>query len=498
MKRFFAILMLLCLLAAGCEKKACSAHVDEDGDDICDQCASSVIITIDVYAINDLHGKLLDGDTHPGTDELTTYLENARQAGHVLLLSAGDMWQGSAESNLTRGHMMTDWMNELDFAAMTMGNHEFDWGEEYPLVNSQQAEFPFLAINIFDRETNERAEYCQASVVVEYEGVQVGIIGAIGDCYSSIAPEQVADIYFKTGAELTALVKAEAERLRNEGVEFIIYALHDGLGDSYADALMPIQNSRLAGYYDPSLSDGYVDLVFEGHTHQRYLLEDEYGVFHLQNGGDNNGITHVQLSIHAITGACSVLEPELISTSEYEALEDSPLIDELAEKYSDEIGPAFEVLGTIPSARPGNTLRQVVADLYYLEGLVRWGSEYDIVLGGGFISIRDPGYLPRGEVTYAQLQGLFPFDNELVLCSIQGRDLKERFFESDHSSYFISFGDYGEEVSQNIDPNKTYYVVVDTYTSTYAPNHLTEIERLGEGIYARDLLAQYIANGGLG
>ena len=49
----------------------------------------------------------------------------------------------------------------------------------------------------------------------------------------------------------------------------------------------------------------------------------------------------------------------------------------------------------------------------------------------------------------------------------------------------------------NIQSNKTYYIVVDSYTSTYKYNNLTEIERLGPGIYARDLLAQYILDGRL-
>ena len=272
MKRMILLLSLVCLLLAGCKEKVCQAHVDADGNDICDKCKASVIVVIDVYAINDLHGKLLDGTSHPGVDELTTYLLNAKEQGNVLLLSTGDMWQGSAESNLTQGAIITDWMNELDFAAMTMGNHEFDWGEAPPETNEELAEFPLLAINVYDRETNERVEYCEASTVVDYEGVQIGIIGAIGNCYSSIAPDHTKGIYFQTGSQLTALVKAEAERLRSEGVDFIIYTLHDGLGESYSNSLMPIQNQRFTGYYDPSLSDGYIDLVFEGHTHQKYLV----------------------------------------------------------------------------------------------------------------------------------------------------------------------------------------------------------------------------------
>lgn len=514
MKRLFYFLLLCAVLAfAGCDKEeqiayvddaaneiseSCSAHVDSNTDDICDECGSSMFITLDIYGINDLHGKILDGDLHPGVDELTTYLQTARENNeNTLLISVGDMWQGSAESNETKGQLMTDWMNELDFAAMAMGNHEFDWGESYVEANAESAEFPFLAINIYDKQAQEQVDYCESSVMVEYDGVQVGIIGAIGDCYSSIASEQVADIYFKTGSQLTQLVMQESEKLRGEGADFIIYVLHDGLGDSYYNGIQPISDQRISSFYDAKLSDGYVDLVFEGHTHQAYILEDSYGVYHIQNGGDNNGISHISVKIHSGDGTVQISEPALISTSVYEDLEDSPLIADLITEYDEVLAPVMESISYLSHSYPGNVLRQQVADLYYMEGILRWGDEYDIVLGGGFISIRSPGYLARGDVTYGDLQGLFPFDNELVLCSIKGRDLKEKFFESDHDSYFICCGTYGEEVRKNLDPDATYYVVVDTYTSTYKPNNLTEIERYGADVYARDLLADYIKSGGL-
>ena len=182
-----------------------------------------------------------------------------------MLLSSGDMWQGSAESNLTKGNIVTDWMNEMDFAAMTLGNHEYDWGEEAVIANSELAKFPFLAINVYDRDTNERVDYCEASVMVEYSGVQIGIIGAIGDCYSSISADKVQDIYFKTGSELTALVKAESEKLRSEGADIVVYSIHDGYGKSIDAEGIMVKDEQISSYYDISLSDGYVDLVFEGH-----------------------------------------------------------------------------------------------------------------------------------------------------------------------------------------------------------------------------------------
>ena len=156
------------LATTGGEAVVCASHLDANADDLCDSCGISVVVVVDFYAINDLHGKLDDTDSQPGVDELTTYLKNAKKSDdHAVFLSSGDMWQGSAESNLTKGLIITDWMNALDFASMTLGNHEFDWGEDFIEENDALAEFPFLAINIYDRETNQRVSYASASVMVD-------------------------------------------------------------------------------------------------------------------------------------------------------------------------------------------------------------------------------------------------------------------------------------------------------------------------------------------
>lgn len=507
-KTFLVLLIILSLGLCGCEfdniitpppPNECTAHIDNDSNGVCDSCSSTVYVYFDIYCINDLHGKLADASSHPGVDELTTYLRNARSMNkNSIFLSAGDMWQGSAESNMTGGLIMTEWMNELDFTGMTLGNHEFDWGEDAIIENHAIAEFPFLAINIYDRDTNKLAEYCTPSVVVEGDGLQIGIIGAIGDCYSSIASDKCKDVYFKTGNQLTNLVKAESERLRNEGVDFIIYTIHDGYGSSNTGSIQSVTGSKLSSYYDTTLSNGYVDLVFEGHTHQGYRLLDEHGVYHLQNRGDNKGgISHVEIAINSVDTTSSVRTAELIPTDRYKNLDDDPIVSELLEKYDDQISESTKVVGYNKQYRSGDEMRQLVADMYYQAGVEKWGEDYDIVLGGGFISIRSPNHLAAGNVTYGMLQSLFPFDNQLTLCSIKGRDLWNKFFKTSNSSYYISYGDYGEDVYHNIDMNANYYIIVDTYSAYYSPNKLTVIERYDETTFARDLLADYLKNGGL-
>jgi 2',3'-cyclic-nucleotide 2'-phosphodiesterase (5'-nucleotidase family) len=470
-------------------------HIDIDDNGACDGCGESVIVVLDIFAINDLHGKLCDSSSQPGVDEMTTYLKNAYQSeDHVLILSSGDMWQGSSESNLTKGSIVTEWMNELDFASMTLGNHEYDWGEDFIEKNAELAEFPFLAINVYDVDTDERAEYCSPSVLVERGGATIGIIGAIGDCHSSISGDHSGDVYFKVGNELTNLVKEEAERLREAGADFIIYSIHDGYNRS-SSGVGQISDAKLSAYYDIMLSNGYVDVVFEGHTHSSYVLRDGKGVYHLQNGGDNAGISYAEAVINFANGNSKVHNARYIKPDEYKYLADDPIIVDLMKKYEDQVSEASRVLGMNSVKRNRDELRQLVSELYLNIGLDTFDKEYDVVLAGGFFSVRSPGYLAAGEVTFAQIQGLFPFENALVLCSIKGRDLINKFINTNNDNYFVSYSEYGNSVKGNIDLDGTYYIITDTYTSTYAPNRLTEIQRFAEGVFAQHLIADYIEAG---
>ena len=461
-------------------------HTDTNGDDKCDSCQTSVAVVFDFFALNDLHGKFEDVEKDTvGVDELSTYLQNAyTDNSATIVLSSGDMWQGSSESYFTKGQIITDWMNEMDFVSMTLGNHEFDWGTQAIVDNANIADFPILAINIYDTTTGERVSYCEPSVIVERNGLKVGVIGAIGDCYSSISSSLVAGLEFKVGDDLTALVKAEATRLRNQGCELIVYSLHDGYGSD-------------APYYDESLSNGYIDLVFEGHTHNSYVRTDAYGVYHLQNGGYDHGISHVELKLNYITDSITINVAEIVENEEYADLADHEVVDELMEKYAEEVAVGAEEVGYNSFDRDQEFIKNLVATLYLTNGLDKWGDQYDIVLGGGYISARDPKMFPAGTLRYYDLLSVLPFDNEVYLCSISGERLKAQFINTTNANYYVAYSSYGVDVMNSIVDTDTYYIITDKYSVDYKQNGLTAIECLGEKIYARDLVKAYSLAGNL-
>lgn len=497
MKKLLALALVL-LMLAGCGAPASTApatllpentatpagttavpactHVDGDDNGTCDRCGKSVIVWLDFYAFNDLHGVFHDTDTNPGVDELTTYLKDAYadDSAYEIVLSSGDMWQGTVESNANYGALMTEWMNDLGFVSMTMGNHEYDWGSDRIVRNAALAQFPFLGINVIDRSVEQ--PYCQASVVVERGGVRVGIIGAMGNCRSSISGEYNKNLDFLTGTALTELVKAEATRLRTEEeCDLIVYSIHDDSSE-----------------YDEQLSNGYVDLVFEGHTHQKYVTTDSYGVYHLQSGGENQALSYVRMGYNTVNETGTVSTAQNLKNTVYGAssIADDPIVETLYQKYFPEDDPYTKVLGQNGNLRQSGEILRQMAQLYLQKGEQLWGETYDIVLGGGFMSCRSPYRLPAGDVTYAQLVSLLPFNNKLTLCAVSGADLRRVFLETQNSRYYVAVaGDLA------VDDAATYYIVTDTYTSQYAPNRLTEVARFEEEYYARDLLADYIAGG---
>ena len=88
-------------------------------------------VRIAVVGTNDVHGQLLPTEDRGGLVELSGYVAALRASGDadaVLLVDAGDMWQGTLESNLDEGASVTAAYEALGYAAAAIGNHEFDFG----------------------------------------------------------------------------------------------------------------------------------------------------------------------------------------------------------------------------------------------------------------------------------------------------------------------------------------------------------------------------------
>ncbi len=147
-------------------------------------------ISLTVLFFNDLHGHLMPFEIkgEKGVEEVggiarvATLIrkireENSREHVLTLLLVAGDILQGTPMSTVFKGDPDVRCLNAMGVDAMTVGNHEFDFGLDNFLKLKDQSAFPFLSSNIIVQENGRLL--CQPSLEVLLEdGVTFTVIGA--------------------------------------------------------------------------------------------------------------------------------------------------------------------------------------------------------------------------------------------------------------------------------------------------------------------------------
>src|SRR4051812_26757086 len=108
-------------LALSCSSPATKHHVDHPPP-----AAQKGSRTITIIGTNDLHGAL---DRMPLFAGFVANVRAARakDGGAVLLIDAGDMFQGTLESNLAEGADVVRAYNQIGYTAVAVGNHEFDF-----------------------------------------------------------------------------------------------------------------------------------------------------------------------------------------------------------------------------------------------------------------------------------------------------------------------------------------------------------------------------------
>jgi 5'-nucleotidase len=185
------------------------------------------------------------------------FVDNLRAAraadgGAVLVLDAGDTFQGGIESNLSEGLMVVDAYNAIGYTALGIGNHDFDYGSVDPRTPvaewlprsvthtaepdmqgalkaaAARARFPFLAANILDASTGEPVSWpnVSPSTIVTAAGVRVGIIGAMTE--TGLRQTLAAHVVGLATSPLTPTIAKHAQALRDRGAEVVLLVTHAG------------------------------------------------------------------------------------------------------------------------------------------------------------------------------------------------------------------------------------------------------------------------------
>ena len=375
--------------------------------------AAAAYIRIDILSVNDYHGALSETAANPGAAKLAGWLraEKAKNPAGTLLVSAGDMLQGSADANLLQGKPVIALMNAVGFDAMALGNHEFDWGLDTLQARSRQAKFPFLAANVLERRTQTVPGFAKPYVIVNKQGVRVALVGLITPetAYKS-SPDLVDRLEFGDPADA---FRALLPELRRQADIIVVVSHLGGAVDAQTGALSGEAAEFLAG------SDG-VDALITGHTHQGYALKSgTVPVVQARHHGRAVGKISLVYSatanrILASTAALIELEPEAMTA-------DAAVAGLLAAAKAEAEPVRTLVLGS--SARP------LPHDRRQLSPLGQWAAEVMRRAAGADIALQHGGGLRRGiaagPVTLGDLYEVVPFDNQLVTVELSGRQILE-------------------------------------------------------------------------
>lgn len=239
--------------------------------------AAAGMRTLTILHTNDVHSRLdpfpMDGSRNEGLGGVAARAslinEIRSENGALLLLDAGDIFQGTPYFNIYKGEPEIKAMSMMGYDACTMGNHDFDGGLENFATQLQHASFPVLIANYDFTGTAMESKFLPYKII-QKEAIKVGIFG-IGIELKGLVPD---NLYGKT--VYTNPIEAAnrtANLLKKQGCEMIICLSH--LGDKYEDD--KISDEILAKEsYD-------IDLIIGGHTHRFFTEPRKY---RNRNSGD--------------------------------------------------------------------------------------------------------------------------------------------------------------------------------------------------------------------
>ena len=228
---------------------------------------------LNILHINDLHSRIESINKYDSTcsaeeegkDEcfggvarLKAAIDGRRQdltGKNTLLLNAGDNFQGSLFFTTYKGEAEAEFLNLMKFDAMTVGNHEFDEGEDGLAAFLDKVTFPVLSSNVLAGYKSKLGDRIKPSLVLDIGGQKIGIVGAVANDTPELSSPGDAVLI----AEDVDTITAAVEELKKQGVNKIIALTHVGY---------PRDLAVIAKIPD-------VDVVVGGHSHSLLSNTDE-------------------------------------------------------------------------------------------------------------------------------------------------------------------------------------------------------------------------------
>ena len=414
-------------------------------------------ITLSILGTNDLHGAI---DRLPILAGYVANLRAARAAdgGEVLVIDAGDMFQGTLGSNLGEGAAVVAAYNRIGYDAAAIGNHEFDFGPVGPAVTAgpgedprgalraraAEARFPFLMANVLDAETGKRPAWDNVlgSFMVEKGPVVVGVIGVTTEATPfTTMPVNFLGLAMARPADAIA---AEATALRERGAQVVVVAAH--VGSKCSDLSNPADLSSCDREEElfktaDALPAGLVDVIVAGHTHAAMAHRvGEIAVIESYASGRAFGRVDLRISPAGVVTGKAILPPrdlcplgatgEPVPAAECQPgeYEGKPVVADA--EVAKLIAPAQAVAAEVEARPLGVTLTTEIPRSYGEESAL--GNLFtDLMLAAqprAQVALTNGGGLradlPAGPLRYGALYQAMPFDNRLALVTLTGAHLR--------------------------------------------------------------------------
>lgn len=343
--------------------------------------------------------------------------EAKQQGRSVLLLDAGDQFQGSLFYTQYRGDAERQVMNMIGYQAMAVGNHEFDNGPPILAAFIRKASFPVLSANFDPSRNKDLAGLVKPYQVLSTKIGKIGIIGATTEDTPMMSSSGSTITFHMPEKVLPTLI----DKLKTEGVSKIILLSHIGLARDRDVA------SRVSG----------LDLIVGGHSHtllsnnQTEALgpypvivkaPDGRNVPIVQTGAYGRNLGRIDLEFNAL-GDVIAFRGDTIPL--IQSLPEDPKVKTLVSKLAEPletlrkmpVGEAQAALSNttcrMRECHIGNLVTEAMLDVTKDQGVVAV-----ITNGGGLRSGIQEGIITMGDVLT-----VLPFQNSIATLTLQGRDL---------------------------------------------------------------------------
>jgi 5'-nucleotidase / UDP-sugar diphosphatase len=392
---------------------------------------------LNILHINDFHSRIESinkfdstcsaedegkGECFGGAARLLTAINETRSklsGKNVLLLNAGDNFQGSLFYTMYKGSVEAEMLNAMKFDAMTVGNHEFDDSEDALAPFLEKVQFPVVTANVMAGFKSKVKDKIKPSIVLTVGGQKIGIVGAVANDTPEIS---TPGPNIMIGVDEPA-IKDEVAKLKAEGVNKIIALTHVGyprdleviakipdvdvVVGGHTHTLLSNTDKDAAGPY-PTMVDnpgGYKVPVVQAGQYSKYLGDLDV-VF------DDNGVVKSAKGDPILIDA--KFKPDEATVKRIAEL--AKPIEELKAKVVGESSEAID--GDRKNCRAkecamGNLVAEAMLDRVKDQGVT-----IAIQNGGGVRASIDAGPVTMGEVLT-----VLPFQNTVATFQVTGADL---------------------------------------------------------------------------